>query len=143
MKYLLLLILFTSNVEAREQWRDGEFSVWSGDFMYKEELPFIMLQMGLEIPSNGAIVLLPEGSFELYLPCKGWVKDEGIFIVVGCNTSRVGDTMKSGPVILGDSDECQEVHRVALMVRLPRMYPTEECYPTDFRWVGGYYFEEK
>jgi hypothetical protein len=110
----------------------------------RAELPFSIFRIGLEIPVNGAIVLVPEGSFEVYIPCKkAWVKDEGIFIVIGCDANRVGDTIKSGPIVLYDSDECREAHKVALMVRLPRMYPTDECRPTDFRWVGGYYFEEK
>ncbi len=145
MKYLLLLLLLTTtSVEAREVWREGEFAVWSADFIYREGLPFTMLQMGLEIPANGAVVLVPEGSFEIYLPCKKkWVKDEGIFVVIGCNISRTGDTMKSGPIVLYDSDECKEAHKVALMVRLPRMYPTDDCYPTGFRWVGGYFYEER
>ncbi len=150
MKYLLLLILLTTNVlatkvEAREIWRDGEFSAWSGEFMNsRTELPFSLFRIALEMPANGAMVLVPEGSFEVYIPCKkAWVKDQGILIVIGCDANRVGDTISSGPVVLYDSDECQKIHKVALMVRLPRMYPTEECRPTDFRWVGGYYFEEK
>lgn len=147
MRYLLLLLLalLATNVEAREIWRDGEFSAWSGEFMNsRADLPFSIFRVALEMPKNGSIVLIPEGSFELYIPCKKkWIKDEGILIVIGCDANRVGDTINSGPVVLYDSDECQKIHKVALMVRLPRMDATDECRPTDFRWVGGYYSEEK
>ncbi len=147
MRYLLLLLilfttnLFTTNVEAREIWRDGEFSAWSGEFMNsRADLGFSLFRIALEMPTNGSIVLVPEGSFEVYIPCKKkWVKDQGILIVMGCDANRVGDTIVSGPIILYDTDECQKIHKVALMVRLPEMDATDDCRPTDFRWVGGYY----
>jgi len=133
----------SSTSHAREVLTQGEFILHTAGWFADPQLSFTGLQVGLEIPSSGTVILTAKHSLEFYIPClKSWVPDEGIMIFIGCDTDRFGDTLNQAPVLLGSADECVEVGKVGAIVRLRKFNPTTDCRPTEARWAGGYYAED-
>lgn len=150
MRYLLILlafISFTLPCSAREVWNEEGFKLETSGWFDKELFrDWTGVQMGLTVPPNGYIVIEGKGSIELYLPCKGWVTDIGIIVIEGCNPSldTGRDTAAYHSLCITEDNGCAEQGgRVLILVRIPKIFPTDECIPTAVRWKKGYYDVEE
>lgn len=137
-----IVALSSSSLSAREVYSTDGFVVETVSAI--DDAPeFTFIKAGILIPTNGYIFLTTQNSFELFIPCKGWVPDEGILVVAGCpEEQRGGDTL-NGPVSLTREMGCSSKgNRVLVVIRVPRMFMTEDCRPTKLRWTGGYHAKD-
>lgn len=101
---------------------------------------YTYIKAGITIPPSGYVFLTTQHSIELYLPCKGWVPDKGIIIVLGCPEDQQGGDTLNAPVTLTPDMGCVDKDgRVLILIRVPHMFMTEDCRPTQLRWTGGYH----
>jgi len=104
------------------------------------------IKVKLKLPPGGYVVLDQRASVEVYLPCKGWVKDVGIVSAIGCDLTpdTVKDSKNFRTMVLTEEMGCEQYDGcVLLVVRVPKFFTSKECRPTEIRWVGGYAYVEE
>lgn len=138
---LLLAILVPGPTHARVVWHDDAgFSLTTVGWVDQDVFPdWIGIRMKLDLPPGGYAEFARQGSLEFFLPCRGWVADLGVVIAHGCAPDpRTGrDTLGSRGVAVTREMECEEYGSVLMVARIPRMFPTRDCRPTQARWVKG------
>lgn len=127
---------------AREVYRHDGFVVETVSAI--DDAPeFTFIKAGILIPTSGYIFLTTHNSFKLFIPCKGWVPDEGILVVSGCPENQQGGDTLNGPISLTREMGCSSKgNRVLILIRIPRMFMTDDCRPTELRWTGGYHAKD-
>ncbi len=136
---VVLLLMLAATAQAREVWYEGGFVLETASWAPVEVANWTGLQAGLTIPPNGYMVLEGPGALEIFLPCKGWVKDLGIIVIKGCVPDpQTGCDTAAAATVITEEDECvKQGSRVLLIIRIPKIFPTADCRPTKARWVAG------
>lgn len=136
---LALLILACIPAHGRTLWEEDGFKLQSAKWENAEWHPmWTGLVCSIVMPDDSYFAITGEGALEIYLPCKGWVEDKGILIRKGCETNPNnpgGDTLNGTFCILSEHRCDSQGQRVIMLVRLPRMFTSGDCRPTEARWV--------
>jgi len=137
---LLVLLLVPQICSAGSVWQEGNFALFTGGWHTPDmaiRQGWVGLQMGLELPDAGILMIHDMGALEVYIPGKGWVRDRGIMIFNGSNMEprSTQDTMVASATVTSDLRCAKERNRVLMIVRIPRVKTSDETIPTAARWV--------
>lgn len=137
-----IVLISSTPLSAREVYSNDGFVIETVSAV--DDAPeYTFIKAGITIPQNGYIYLPPTDSFELLIPCKGWVPDQGILVLDGCPEAKRGGDTLNGPITLTREMGCaSKGNRVLVVIRVPRMFMTEKCRPTALRWTGGYHAKD-
>ena len=137
-----IVLIFPASLIAREVYSADGFVIETVSSI--DDAPeYTFIKAGILIPPDGYIYLPPTDSFELLIPCKGWVPDQGILVLDGCPEAKRGGDTLNGPITLTREMGCaSKGNRVLVVIRVPRMFMVEKCRPTALRWTGGYHAKD-